>query len=174
MPFAYVLEAIQSLAEIRREELHDYERPVAYLAYQHAETNRDTKKRRKPFSPDEFYFYANPEDRDLPEPKFGAAAKVLIERELFPPWALFVYKDLVARAGDALPPEVLCLTCDDVIVLAPSAEDGYVHGMMIAKRSASNQVRELQSPCGQVVTVRMPQLAGEYVAEEELQLRIIT
>lgn len=154
--------------------MHDYERPVAYLAYQNAETNRDSKKRRKPFSPDEFYFYANPEDRDLPEPKFGAAAKVLIEREQFPPWALFVYKDLVARAGDALPPEILCLMGDDVIVLAPSVDGGFVYGMMIAKRSASNQVRELRSPCGQVITVRMPQLAGEYVAEEESQLRIIT
>lgn len=163
-----------SLGKLRREELHDYERPLSYLIYQTAEINRDSKKRRKPFSPDEFYFYANPEDRDLPEPRFGAAAKALIEREIFPPWALFVYRDLVARAGDALPPEVLCLMCDDVIVLAPSAEDGYVHGMMIAAKSASNQVRELQSPCGQVVTVRMPQLAGEYVADEESQLRIIT
>lgn len=161
------------LDKLRRQELHDMERPVAYLAYQNAEINRDKNKRRKPFSPDEFYYYASLEDRDLPEPRYGAAAKALMEREMFPTWALFVYKDLMTRAADALPPEVLCLMCDDVIVLAPSAEDGHVAGMMIAARTASQQVRELKSPCGQFTTVRLPNIEDKFVAIEDAQLRII-
>jgi hypothetical protein len=167
------LQGISHLNKIKREELHDYERPVAYLAYQNAEINRDKKKRRRPFAVEDFYYYMDLANRDLPEPKYGAAAKALVERDIFPSWALFVYKDLMARANDALPPEVLCLEAEDVIVLAPSIEEGMIGGMVIAGKTASEQIRELRSPCGQQVTVRMPKIADMFTADEEAQLRII-
>lgn len=167
------MEAVSQLNKLQKEELHNIERPIAYIAYQTAEINRDAKKRRKPFEPSSFYFYANEEEMDLPEPKYGAAAMELIRRELFPNWALFTYHQLKKRADDALPPDFLCLQCDDVIVLAPDIDAISVHGMMIAGRTASRQERTLVSPCGKTVKVQMPIITGRFEATEESELIII-
>lgn len=144
------------------------------MAYQNAEINRDSKKRRKAFKVEEFYQYADKASLDLPEPKYGAAALALIERKLFPHWALFTYPDLKARASDALPPEVLCLQCEDAIILAPSIDGRTLTGMLIASRTASQQVRTIVSPCGKEVTVRMPVIAGKFEANEEVELQALS
>lgn len=168
-----MIEAVINLNRLNREELHNQERPVAYLAFQNAEMNRDKNKRRRPFSPEEFYYYQDIAARDLPEPKYGAAARALIEKGMFPSWALFAYKDLSARADDALPPEFLCLQCDDAIILAPSLEGSVVLGMLIAAGTASNQVREMRSPCGKQFMIRLPEVSGKFVAEEEAEARLL-
>lgn len=168
-----MLEAIATLTELNQEELHNLERPITYLAYQNAEMNRDSKKRRKAFTPDEFYFYEDQSQKNLPEPRYGAAALALIERELFPRWALFTFKDLKARAADAMPPEFLCLQCDDAIVLAPSIEGNVVTGMLIACRSASEQIRTMESPCGKRVVVKMPNISNRFEADENSELRLL-
>lgn len=98
----------------------------------------------------------------------------MIQRNLFPSWALFAYKDLKARAEDALPPEFLCLQCEDAIILAPDTEGSIIHGMLIAGGTASGQIRELTSPCGKTVTVRMPEIHGKFVADEEAEVRLLS
>ena len=108
----------------------------------------------------------------MPEARFGAAAMKLIEMSIFPSWALFTYKELKTKADNANPPEVLCLQCDDAIILAPSIEDNYVHGMLIAGRSASKQRREMRSPCGNVLWVEIPEIKAQFEADEEAELRI--
>lgn len=143
------------------------------MAYQKAEINRDRKKRNRPFKLEEFYFYDDVSLQNLPEPKYGAAAMRLVEMELFPSWALFTFKDLKARAQDALPPEVLCYQCDDAILLAPSLEGNQVLGMLIACRSASEQVREMRAPDGRAITVRLPVVSDKYVADEEASCRVL-
>jgi hypothetical protein len=164
---------VRGLGELQREELHSIERPITYLAYQNAEINRDRKKRNKPFALDDFYWYANPENQNLPEPKYGAAALRLVEMQQFPTWALFVYGDLKKRSADAFPPEVLCYQCDDAIILAPETDDYELKGMLIAAGTASGQIRELRSPQGDVVTVRMPAIQGEFAADEEASCRLL-
>lgn len=168
----YVIEAIKWLSKINTEELHNIERPIAYNTYQHAEANRDSKKRRRPFELSEFFFYEDKELLNLPEPKYGSAAMALIARGLFPVWALFAYKDLKSRADDALPPELLCYQCDDAILLAPSIDDRVVKGMLIAMNAASGAVREMRSPCGRVIMVRMPEIKDKVVAEEDAELAL--
>lgn len=143
------------------------------MAYQKAEINRDRKKRNRPFKLEEFYFYDDVSLQNLPEPKYGAAAMRLVGMELFPSWALFTFKDLKARAQDALPPEVLCYQCDDAILLAPSLEGNQVSGMLIACRSASEQIREMKTPDGRVITVRLPVVPDKYVADEEASCRVL-
>lgn len=165
--------AVLHLNKLQREELHNIERPIAYLAYQNAEINRDKKKRNKPFSPDEFYYYDDLSLQNLPEPRFGAAALRLVDMGQFPSWALFTFKDLKSRAQDALPPEVLCYQCDDAILLAPSLEGNQVSGMLIACRSASEQIREMKTPDGRVITVRLPIVPDKYVADEEASCRVL-
>jgi len=169
-----VIQAVIGLNKIRREELHDNERPVAYLAYQNAELNRDKKKRSKPFMPNEFYWYDDEHLSNLPEPRYGAAAMKLIEMEKFPSWALFVYKDLKARSKDALAPEVLCYQCDDAIILAPGIDGNEVSGMLIASSSASNQLREMHDPVsGRSIMVRMPVLPDAFQATEDATCRLL-
>lgn len=170
----YVLDAIVALGEIKREELHDIERPIAYLAFQNAEINRDNKKRRKPFSPDDFYYYADLEKRNLPEPKYGAAAKELIQRGDFPGWALFVYGDLKLRADEACPPELLCFQCEDAIILAPSREGRVITGLLIAGETASGQRREMVSPCGKHIYVELPAIRGKFIADEEAEVLLLS
>jgi hypothetical protein len=173
LPYLYVIQAVSNLGTLQREELHAIERPIAYLAYQNAEINRDRKKRSRPFKPDDFYWYDDQKMANMPEPRYGAAALKLMEMELFPSWALFVYRDLKARAADAFPPELLCYQCDDVIILAPSIEGNTLDGMLIAAGTASGELRELRSPQGHVVTVRMPTLDGEFVADEEASCQLL-
>ena len=173
MPYPYILDAVFNLNKLGKEELHNIERPITYLAYQNAEVNRDKKRRNKPFRPEEFYFYQDKEKMNLPEPKYGAAALALIEKGLFPHWALFAYNDLKVRAGDALPPEVLCLACEDAIILAPNIDGHIVTGMLIAAQTASEGVREMTTPCGRVHQVRLPKIDGKFEADEEAEIRLL-
>lgn len=167
-----MLLAVKELNRLQREELHNIERPIAYLAFQTAEMNRDRKKRNKPFRPDDFYHYNDTELRNMPEPRYGAAMMELIKREQFPGWALFVFNELKKRADDALPPEVLCLQCNDAIILAPSIENGLVTGMLIATSNASKKIREMITPEGQIVILRMPEIADQYYADEDAELQV--
>jgi hypothetical protein len=175
LPYPYIIQAVIELNKLQREELHNMERPVSYLAYQNAELNRDKKKRNKPFTPNEFYWYDDNQLNNLPEPRYGAAAMKLIEMGQFPSWALFVYKDLKARSKDALPPEVLCYQCEDAIILAPNVDGHEVNGMLIAGGSASNQLREMHDPVsGRSIMARMPVLPDAFQAIEESTCRLLT
>lgn len=167
-----MLEAVRELSGLMREELHNIERPIGYLAFQNAEMNRDAKKRRKAFQPSEFYYYANQELLNMPEPKYGAAAMELIRLELFPSWALFTFAELKKRADYANAPELLCLRCDDAIILAPDINKESVSGMLIAGKSCSGQRRVMSSPCGREVTVELPLISGVFEAIEDVELRV--
>jgi len=136
--------------------------------------NRDRKKNRKPFKPEDFQYYNDQSKQSLPEPRYGAAALALIKAGMFPNWALFTYKDLTARAKNVTPPTLLCFQCEDAILLAPSAEENIVRGMLIAGITASGSVRTMNSPCGSSITVRIPKISGQFEANEEAELRILS
>lgn len=169
----YVLDAIIELNESRQQELHDYERPIAYLAFQNAEINRDTKKRRKAYSPDDFYYYSKQESERLPGAKYGAAALELIRRELYPRWALFVYGSLKVNAENAVQPEILCLQCEDALLLAPQIDGRTITGMLVAQRSSSDQVREMRTESGESFRVKMPYVASRFEAVEDAELLLL-
>ena len=135
--------------------------------------NRDRKKQSRPFKPEDFYWYDDERFKNLPEPKYGAAALKPIENDKFPTWALFTFNDLKTRAADALPPELLCYQCEDAIILAPSIDNGMIRGMLIATNKASNQIKEMISPEGHMILVRMPELPDKVQADEEANLRIL-
>jgi len=136
--------------------------------------NRDRKKNRTPFKPEDFQYYNDKSMQNLPEPRYGAAGLALIKAGIFPSWALFTYKDLVARAKNVTPPTLLCFQCEDAIVLAPSIEGPTVRGMLIAGNTASGKIRTMSSPCGSSITVRIPIISGQFEANEEAELRILS
>ena len=160
--------------KIRTRELHEYERPIAILAVQQAEINRDKKKRKKPFEMEDFYLYSNQEDRDSIDSIYGAAAVALIKGNNFPSWALFVYKELSEKAEESIAPAVLCYQCDRAILLAPQIEDATCKGMLIAVEAARHQILEMNSPCGKSIRLRMPDIGSKVIAEENCYLDIIS
>jgi hypothetical protein len=165
--------AALNLAKIRTRELHEYERPIAILAVQQAEINRDKKKKRKPFEMEDFYLYNNQEDKDSIDSIYGAAAVALIRSNSFPSWALFVYKELLEKAEESIAPTVLCYQCDHAILLAPQVEDTTCKGMLIAVEAARHRILEMYSPCGKTIRLRMPDIRSKVIAEENCYLDII-
>ena len=102
-----MLTAINELRELRRKRLHEEEKNIAYLAFQTAEMNRDRKKQKKPFELQDFYFYPDDEENDSVDAIYGATAKAMTEKKVFPSWALFAYKDIIKNADKSTPPEEL-------------------------------------------------------------------
>lgn len=169
-----MLSAIFNLIRLKGRELHEYERPIALLAVQQAEMNRDKKKRRKPFELEEFCLYNFENKKDTVDPVYGAAALELIKRKLFPIWGLFVYKELSERAEESVPPDVLCYQCDQAIILAPNIEENTCKGMLIATELAGSRILTMKSPCGKEIRVRMPQIGSKIIAEENCYLDIVS
>lgn len=160
---------------MRRLELHENERPMALLISQNAEMNRDSKRRKKPYSMDDFYLYADRDDGSRgPNGKYGAAAMSLIESNLFPRWALFVYKDLKIQAGNANAPELLAFIHEDAIILAPSISENQCMGMLIATEEASRKTLTMESPCGRAVRMQMPIIDNKVYAEEDCVLTVFS
>ena len=168
-----MISAASNLARLRGRELHEYERPIAILAVQQAEMNRDKKKRKKPFELDEFCLYNFENKKDTISPIYGAAALQLIKTREFPIWALFIYKELSERAEESAPPDVLCYKCDQAIILAPVIEENICKGMLIATELAGSRILTMQSPCGKELRVRMPQVNSKIIAEENCYLDIV-
>lgn len=153
--------------------MHEYERPIAMLALQQAEINKDPKKNKKSFRLQDFCFYNDEEGKELMNPKYGSAAIALLKNNLLPVWALFIYKDLANSAGNMPPPNELALLGDDCILLAPTYQENECHGMLIAMESASNTVRDLRSTSGHIVTVRIPAINSKIAAIEDTSIRIL-
>lgn len=135
--------------------------------------NRDKKKRRKPFEMEDFYLYSPQENKDTIDSIYGAAALQLIKQGKFPAWALFVYKQLLEKAEESIPPVVLCYQCDYAILLAPQVEDATCKGMLIAVEAARHRILEMHSPCGKTIRLRMPDIRSKVIAEENCFLDVI-
>jgi len=151
-------------------ELHLYEKPLALQTAQAANLNRDQKKRRQPFVMDDFYLYQPKDELNLPAERYGAAAVALAEAGLFPSFALFCFPELRKNANDTLPPTLVAFVGDGAVLLAPTAGDNTIHGLLIAEHAVSSQLVDMKSPCGQTITAQMPIIKDEVMAEEDVTL----
>ena len=136
--------------------------------------NRDRKKQKKPFELQDFYFYPDDEENDTVDAIYGATAKAMTEKKVFPSWALFAYKDIIKNADKSTPPEELYYITGDAVILAPKIIDSSVKGLLIAKQSASNAVATMISGTGKMIRLRMPELPkGEVNLVENCWLDIV-
>lgn len=172
LPYKYVLEAYEKSLTMHRRDLHYAEAPQALQTSLLANINRDPKKSRKPFTMEDFCMYQLKEDRDIPNAEFGAAAMALVEKRMFPVWALFAFKDL-KESAQGPPPSILCYTCDDLIILAPRNNGDVVQGMVIAMHSSSNQIRALTSPCHKSIMIKVPEFNSKYFCQENVAIDLI-
>lgn len=170
-----MITAVINTRRLRYNELHENEVPIAMLAAEHAELNRDKKARKKPFLIDEFYCYPSSGDKDKIDAIYGITALQLIADKQFPVWALFVYKELKEAANNASNsklPDVLCFKSQDAILIAPKITDCVCKCMLIAMESASNRIMQMESPCGKTIKAKMPQIDGKVVAIENCYLDV--
>lgn len=172
LPYDRILIAIKRLSEVRRQELHDYERPLAMLALQQAEMHRDRKKRKAPYKLEDFYVYMDIAQQNLPSHRYASAFKRLLSMGKCPSWALFVYKDLTSVSDGGKEPDEIALIHSECIILAPDFNDGECRGMLLALESASNQILEFRSTSGYVVTLKVPKIQSKVIADEEACLQV--
>ena len=132
-----------------------------------ANLNRDIKKKREPYTVEDFYLFQPKESRDGPEQLYGAAAMALVELELYPTWALFVYKAL-KESSEGVAPALLAFICEDAILLAPKENHAdSVKSMFIGLETASGTRRRMKSPCGLEVYMQLPEVSGKAFAVED-------
>ena len=156
---------------MRRMYLHQMEAPTTLLTSLFANSNRDPKKQKKPYDMDDFYLYRMEDSGNMPTSLCGAAAMKMVEKGIFPNWALCVYKDLKNAASGA-PPNILCLLSKHAIILAPKIGDDSVKGMLIFEDVVSEQVITMTSESGLELKVQMPKATIRYSAEENLSLPV--
>jgi hypothetical protein len=173
LPYEYVVNAMHCLQILRKNELHENERPVSLMMLQKAEMNRDRKKQKKPHTMEDFYLYSSQEIDSMPAGKYCAAAMALIRSGSMPNWGLFVYEDLKKNAEGYAPPELLAYICDDVVLLAPEVSELGCKAMIIAQVSASRSTRSLESPCGRKIRVIIPSFTTSFYAEEDVILDVL-
>ena len=150
-------------------EAHMAEKPVTMLIAQNANLNRDTKKRKQPFTLEDFYLFQPQEDKNLPSERYGAAAMWLAARGEFPSFALFCFPELRKNAGKRAP-TVVAYMHPSAILLAPSETPEGIKGLLIVESVVSEQTITMRTPCGQERTVVIPTVRDEVAAEEDITL----
>ena len=146
------------------------EKPVALLTTQNANLNRDTKRKKQPFSMEDFYLFQPLEDKNLPAERYGAAAIWLATKEMFPSFALFCFPELRKNAGKQAPTVVAYLH-PSAVLLAPTETPEGLKGLLIVESVVSEQVITMRTPCGKEATVVIPSVRDEVAAEEDITLR---
>lgn len=165
-----MVEAYTMGLQMRQVTLHEEERPTSMLMSLTANSQRDPKKKKEPFSLDDFYLYQPRDSQDMPAERYGAAAMGLIKRRLLPSWALAFYSKLAASAG-GVEPSLLAFIGDDFLLLAPVKTAIGYSGLLIAQESASKKIKTASSPCGTTVTMCLPKISTKIIAEEGHDLR---
>jgi len=162
------MSAYQRMIRLRQRVLHENERPVAMIASIMVNQKRDPKKS-KPVDMSDFYLYQPRDAKNLPSGRYGAAALAMVKEGQYPAWALFCFKELSQGAyGEA--PDLRAYIGSDCMLLAPVKAPGGYTGLFIGTESAGGQVREMKSPCGKVVTLKIPLVETKVVAEEDVFL----
>lgn len=156
--------------KIRQRELFDYERPIAQQSSILANSNRDPKKQKKPFTLEDFSFYMPREEKNLPSGAYGSAAMEAIKQGIYPSWALFCFADLKAGANPSYVPEMPILVAKDALLLHPVRNASGWSGMLIAAESASEQKRVFTDGKGNEWSLHVPFIGTKYVAQEDITL----
>ena len=165
-PYHYIIIALDQLKKSQSEERYYNKIPTAQVCSVLANQNRNPKKKSKPFSFKDFCFFKPTQDKDLPKARYGSAAMVLIQKGLYPSWAMFCIPELRESAINDYIPLEPALISEDAILLHPvETETGYV-GFLIARESASRQSRVFSKDDGTKIRLKVPYIETKIVAQE--------
>ena len=165
LPYEYVLLGFYQLLKLQREELHALEMPVALSTAVYANSQRDPKAQKKPYSPLDFSLYKQIENNG-PNSYSAACYMALVTSGRLPAWALFCYKDVSSSSNKPLSGPLSALIAHDAILVAPRKTELGMKGLLIAQESASDQVRQFRDLEGNVLSLRLPLIHTKVIAEE--------
>ena len=165
-----MLDAIGNCYKMRKNELHENERPLSMMAAVYINSVKDPKKG-KAASMDQYYLYEPKELRNLPDSIYGAAALALISKGKMPYWALFAYNDLRGAASGS-PPPILALIGESAMILAPVINEKTVRGMIIAQEQAFETECVMIDDHGIEWVVEVPPGNSKFIALENIEMPI--
>lgn len=157
-----VLGAWRHLQRIRRNDAALQELPIAALQALHANINRDTKKRSKPFTANDFTIFQREDtNAKVLSAEVAATAMALRAERKDAPILLAAWDKVLASATtDAAPPAIRALRSDDeaVWLLCPSWEGKNIRAGLIAVGDAVHgriKLRDVDRPLA-TYTVEVP------------------
>ena len=165
-----MLRAVEAGRKSRIRTLHEEERPIASLASLHANSNRDPKKQKKPFTMDQFCIYKPDEDKNLPSYLYGSALLSAHKMGMLPNWAFFCFKELAATANKDYRPENPVFLAEDALLLHPMKEGKGWKGLLIAQESAGGKARIFRDANGEEYRLAVPIIETKVVAIEDVIL----
>ena len=171
LPFCYVLDAVHYGALNRQKTLHEEERPIALQSSILANQSRDPKRKKEPYSWEDFAMYRPKEDENLPDGRYGSAMLKAFRDKRLPAWALFCFKELASAADKGYEPSEAILVSSDAVLLHPTITAGGWTGLLIAQESASNQLRVFRDSAGISHRLTVPFIETKIVAIEDVVLR---
>ena len=166
LPYEYVLSGYYKLLELRKAELHELELPTALNTATYANSQRDPKSQKKPFTVLDFTFY-QPSEGSGPGAYYAACYMEVLKRKQMPAWALFCYKDVAQSDKGVTPGPILALIAEDVILIGPRKANEGVTGLLIAQESASGQARTFRDTDGSTQTLMVPPIDSKVVVKED-------
>ena len=150
--------------------MHENETPIASLAALQANAKRDVKKRKEPYTLEQFCLYKPKEEKNLPRYVYGSAAIKAIDEGLYPSWALFCFKALAESAQASYVPGNAIAVAEDAIILHPVVEQDGVRGLLIAQESAGGQKRVFTDSKGVTYMLNVPPIGTKIEAAENVKL----
>jgi hypothetical protein len=164
------VKAVEQIADRRLTDLSLREKPIALQTSVIANSNRDTKRQRKPYSIDDFTIFKTAAELNLPSKMNAAAAHAAIKAGLMPTWALFIYPDLAAAYDENVVPDSVILVAEDAILINPRKQKDGFKGLLVARESSSMQSRLFKDENGQEHWLKMPHVKTKVIAEENMEL----
>jgi len=170
LSWGYVVAAVNRGLSVYHTRLHDAERPVALLSSMQANSARDAKKQRKPYTYLDFSFYKPRDSGETPDGHYGAAYLELVREKRLPAWALFCFKELSSSATVDYVPGEPAFICEDAILLHPTPKTNGYEGLLLALESASDERRVFTDSRGQKISLQLPYVETKVIARENVIL----
>ena len=143
---------------------------MALLSSIQANSQRDTKKQRQPYSYLDFSFYKPRDSGETPDGHYGAAYLELIRKKKLPSWALFCFKELSSSAAIDYVPGEPAFICEDAVLLHPVQKGSGYEGLLLALESAGDQRRVFTDSKGQEISLQLPYIETKVIARENVIL----
>lgn len=166
LPYDYVLSGYYKYQKLRRQELHELELPIALNTAVYANSQRNPKSPKKALEPFDFSFY-RPIEENGPKGYYAACYLHAAKKGDLPSWALFCFKEVSGSARGEAGLQYMLVAEDAVLVGPRKIAEGQFKGLLVAKESASNQVRTFLDPDGVSYDLLVPEIETKIVAKED-------
>lgn len=168
LPYEYVLTGFLKMQQMRMDELHELEMPIALNTAVYANSQRDPKSSKKALGPLDFAMYKRLETEG-PAGYYASCYIAALKAGLLPHWALFCYKE-IAPSANGPAGRLSVLVAEDAILVGPRRTGEGFKGLLIALESASEERRTFEGPDGEAFDFMLPLIETKVIAREDVTL----